>query len=507
MHNKLLITAGFCFCSIWLLGQIEQPRRYEASIKDGEDYYTLLSANENGLVLFRETKELDRKKGHLWEMIKLDTALNEEWKYLHYINITYQFLGYDYSDDYVYLLFKPGEYKVDEWWVLKINLLTKEATEHNVKRIVPITLRDFSVFENIAIFVGQVNYRPAIIIHDFVNEKTRVLPGIYGNQTEIVDVKTDPITNTINVIINERGYDRNLTFTIKSYNKNGELLRKIRLNPDRDISLLDGVSTILPSGIQFVAGTYTRRRSKYSRGMFIARLNPEAGEEIVYYNYADFKNFFKYMKKKRENRVKNRIARRREKGKKLKFNYKVLMHEIIERDGNFIALGEAYYPRYYSQNRSYRGIYSYGPGYNPSYSNYNFDGFRYTHAVVLGFDKQGIKLWDNSFEINDVVSYQLEQYVNVSVEEDKIVLLYNFENNIKSKIIQGNEVLDGKEDYDIRLQFEQDKLKKNIEDFGGLEYWYHKNFFAYGVQKIQNTLDADVTLNREVFFINKITYN
>ena len=68
-------------------------------------------------------------------------------------------------------------------------------------------------------------------------------------------------------------------------------------------------------------------------------------------------------------------------------------------------------------------------------------------------------------------------------------------------------MLDGKEDYDVRLQFEKDQLKKNLENFGGLEYWFNKSFFAYGVQEIQNTLDADVDLNREVFFINKITYN
>lgn len=136
-----------------------------------------------------------------------------------------------------------------------------------------------------------------------------------------------------------------------------------------------------------------------------------------------------------------------------------------------------------------------------------FDGYKYTHAVVLGFDQKGKLLWDNSFEINDVISYNLEKFVNASVEKDKIVLLYLYENVVRSKIISNNKVLEGKAFNDIKLKFEDDVVKNNDNKIGGLEHWYGNNFFAFGVQTIRNFKYTGIKPSREVFYINKITYN
>jgi hypothetical protein len=46
---------------------------------------------------------------------------------------------------------------------------------------------------------------------------------------------------------------------------------------------------------KIIAGTYGRRRSEYSRGLFIAELH-EDKKDVKYYNYADLTNFFEYMK-------------------------------------------------------------------------------------------------------------------------------------------------------------------------------------------------------------------
>jgi hypothetical protein len=227
--------------------------------------------------------------------------------------------------------------------------------------------------------------------------------------------------------------------------------------------------------------------------------------EIKYYNYAELENFFSYMKAKREKRVKKRISRKKIKGKKLKFNYRLLVHDIIPYENNFILLGEAYYPKYNHYN-SYGGIYSYYPSRGYGYERYYFDGYHYTHAVVIGFDNEGNLLWDNSFEINDAMSYRLKQFVHVDPREDEIVLLYNFENVIRTKLIQGDKVIEGKSFNDISLKFQDDVVKSNDSEYGGLEEWYDNKFFAYGVQKIKNLRDVGVKLNRRVFFINKIVY-
>jgi hypothetical protein len=165
-------------------------------------------------------------------------------------------------------------------------------------------------------------------------------------------------------------------------------------------------------------------------------------------------------------------------------------------------LGEAFYPKYNS-TASYAGNSAYtAPG---NYNSY-FAGYRYTHAIVIGFNNKGKILWDNSFQIEDVLSLSLDQYVHADVREDDIVLFYMYDNEIRTKIIKGNEVIEGKSFDNIKLSFQDDVLKNSYSNIGGLELWYNNIFYAYGTQNIKNLRDQGVKLNRRVFFINKVEY-
>ena len=239
------------------------------------------------------------------------------------------------------------------------------------------------------------------------------------------------------------------------------------------------------------------------RGIYLARIDESGDQVINYYNYADLKNFFSYMKAKRQRRVEERIKRRKIKGKKNKFNYRLLVHQVVELDGKYIMVGEAFYPKY-SQAAYYGGY-----GYSMYGNQYGmaFEGYKYTHAVVFGFDRRGRLIWDNSFEINDVVSYTLDQYVHISNSDEEMALLYMYENEIRTKVIEENDVVEGKTFNELKLSFDDDIVDTTDDEYGELEKWYGGNLFVYGIHKIKNTKDEGVRLNREVFFINKIRYN
>lgn len=216
------------------------------------------------------------------------------------------------------------------------------------------------------------------------------------------------------------------------------------------------------------------------------------------------------MKARRQKRIKDRIERKTIRGKKVKFNYRFIIHDIIPYQNQFIMTGEAFYPHYIYPTQMFSG-YRYNPTsvampgsyFNPRLRNdVIFDGYQYTHAVVIGFDNNGKVRWDNSFEINDVKTMQLEQFVKIKPEKDRIILMYLFQNTLRAKIIHDAEVLEGKT---------QDPMKTNFnnetEDIQGLEneqldYWYDGYFFAYGVQRLKQESGRA----RRVFFINKITY-
>jgi len=490
---------------------LKQPERTEFFIGDKDLPFGVISAEKNGLILYREanlyTSEA-RSSLNLIEIYMLDTMLNQKWRITHSFSPGHEFIGYDYDDGRFFMLFSDGQYKSSNYVLSTLDLESRKITEVKISKIVPIELTDFRVMDHVAVFTGNVGFRPAILHYNFNTEQIKVLPWIYNTlQNSIVDVNLNDQFRTITVIMNEKTFKKNRTFAIKNYDIEGELVYQTRLEPGKNYSLLDGKPTQFADGRQLIAGTYTHKRSKYSRGMFIAKLTPDGKQEIRYYNYANFKNFFKYMREKRQERIRNRIERRKEKGKKLRFSYKLMLHEIIEKDDKYIAIGEAYYPRFSSSSPYFSSFYRYGYGGYRSYYDTNFEGFRYTHAVVIGFNDQGKILWDNVFAINDVVTFELEQFVNISVVDDRIVLLYNNDENIiQSKIIQNDEVIDGKKEYEIELIHEADEIKKNYEEISGLKSWYGNTFFTYGMQKIKRERQDGPNATRDVFYINKITY-
>lgn len=284
-------------------------------------------------------------------------------------------------------------------------------------------------------------------------------------------------------------------------------MRNLALQPEENKHLIFGRSLQTEGQRQIVAGVYGNRSSEFSRGLFIATIEPSGMEQIRYYNFADLRNFFQYMKANREKRVKKRIERKKIKGKKLKFNYRFLVHELVPYQDQFVLLGEAFYPRYQSVDQmQYRFFSPYdamGGGFIRN--GRVFDGYYYTHAVVMGFNENGKLLWDNSFEINDVKTFTLEQFVKLDVLPDRLALMYLFENHIRTKIIQDDRVLEGKTIDAIDTFRENDIVRDNRNARNKLEYWYNNYLYAYGIQDIV-TPEAGGQAKRRVFFINKVHY-
>jgi hypothetical protein len=182
------------------------------------------------------------------------------------------------------------------------------------------------------------------------------------------------------------------------------------------------------------------------------------------------------------------------------------VHELVPYKDQYVLLGEAFYPKYINLDRGYySGFFARNlPPGTIIQNGRIFDGYYYTHAVVMGFKPNGDVVWDNSFEINDVRTFTLDQFVKLEVQEDKIALLYLFENKLRTKIIQDNEVLEGKTLDPIRTNSPAEIVKKDDENVNKLEYWYNEYMYAYGVQELGSVGDREY--RRRVFYINKVKH-
>ena len=496
------------FIPYWVFAQLEQPARFERELEGYDMEYEVMSGEDTGVMLYRELNEYDKHGGQLWDFVKLDTGLQVTWEKKMYVGKNLVHRGYDYALGSFYFLYQQSTGNSKNLHLLQVQGQTGDTLQYTIKNLVPLQLTEFEVTDGGAVLGGYYNTEPVVIYFSFSDKKTKVLPGIFGSKTELVQLKVDD--RSITVLVSDRTFDKRNTLTIKTYDSQGEYLSTFTFNPDLDKGLIFGRIAEVEDIENLVVGTYGAKRSEYSRGLFLGLVTKEGQQRIEYFNYADFDNFFNYMKINRQKRISERISRKKIKGKNAKFNYRLLVHEVLKQGDTYILLGEAFYPKY-SSSASYGGFNDYYSGYGGygqnNYNSLNFAGYRYTHAVVAAFDAKGQMLWDNSFEIEDVISYNLNQFVHASFSKQGIALLYLYNNEIRSKLIEGVEVVEGSKSDELKLTYADDALNKfSSTKIGGLEKWYGNVFIAYGVQRIKNLKDSGVKLNRRVFYLNKIIY-
>jgi hypothetical protein len=485
-------------------GQVIQKARYELTEAGDGSEYKLLPWDENGLLVYRRV-ELEGTSDVL-HLLKLDTALNEKW--VNSVSVSKQ-LSLTYAKCYgkkAHFLFKPRA-GFGDFQLFSLNADTAASFLYTIKNVIPFNPIFFEVSDKSLVIAGYYNYRPVAIHFSMFTGQSKLLPGFFNDPGELNQLTINQ-DETIDVVVNMRNTEKKLSLWVMNFSSEGMPIKNTIIHPTPDRNLLFGRMVKFEGDSSVVAGVYGKNH-EYSRGVFVASVNPAGEYKVRYYNFADLKNFFKYLKVARQNRIQERIERKQMKGKKARFNYRIAVHEFVPYLDHYLLLGEAFYPVY--KNSAYttgRPTSSFGR-YSMSNVNwqrdFTFDGYRYTHAVTLGIARDGRLLWDNTFEIKNVKSYTLDQYVH-SLPGKNLVMLYSSENKIFTKIIQGTQVVTPKSEDPIRGKFEADKIKRSSLQNHQLDYWYGRNLISYGTQDVQNLETPRVALNRRVFYINKITF-
>lgn len=194
-------------------------------------------------------------------------------------------------------------------------------------------------------------------------------------------------------------------------------------------------------------------------------------------------------------------------GKENRFRYRLLVHDLIENEDEIILVAEVYYPNY----RSTTAPYMIGGTFSRNYLRME-DSYRYTHAIVCGFDKSGKLKWDNSFTLKNLLSDRLQQMVQLTRSGKYYVLAYPDEKGIHTEVIHRDKTVVEVEKYEIGAGADYEKVIN--QESATILAWYDQYFMTYGTQKLgidrQNRNHASniaETHHREVFYIQKLSYN
>lgn len=479
--------------------QLAQSLRLEIpSDPNQAESFDVTPLAERGLLVTIRTGGFYDNTPALFAFKKYDVNLEQLWQTTFKQDLKYRpVLTYN-NDQYAYHLFR--EYDTNRFQFVRLHLDDGVVDSFDGGLLDQFDVQQFKVMGSQAYVGGYHHGRPVVMAFSFFDGTAKVLPGMYVNHMEISSLEIDEARNEVNVLVHSS--KRRCRFSIRTYNYDSKLLRTIDFDGAKN-SLISGKLLPVDDHESLLVGNYSTDCTPYSQGVYVTRIqhgNPtadasaEAVNAIQYFEFSQLQNFFNYLKPHRQQKLLAKAKKKKEEGKDYKFRYRLLVHDLQPTANGLTLVAEVYYPQYRGSTLAYGG---YLRGAD------RYEGFRYTHAFVCGFDRTGNLLWDNCLPIKELLSPDLTEMVQLSQQGDRIVLAYPNDGEINTEVIQGNKVLKETEKFKIKTGTDDEKVTFSAQD--NLMAWYDRHFLACGFQKIAPS--KNYANQREVFYLNKLTYS
>lgn len=505
----------------------QEKYRVELPLPGESDSYHTIPLGSKGVALISKPEK--RK----YRIQKFNTNLEEEWSTDGDIQSNLDFVASSYDGSSVYLLF--NRYRSSEYQVVKVSAGPGFVENFLFQTIDRFLITDFKTIGYSAFMAGTLRDEPVLIHSNLQTGQSRVLPTAVKGTLSIQSVEVDTTYRLINVSMAIRN-GRSMKIVARSYDETGLLVSEVGSEPQEEYALLNGRLQILNASEKLLIGTYgySNRQSSgaaASQGLYISKFTDNQEQFTEYHSFTDFAHFFDFLSERQLEKMERRIKKKKEEGEDLKLNYRLLVHDIIPSDNQYLVVAEVFYPEYkYNNNlygaRSYWGnpwLFGSGFGYglynpyffNPYYggsryygnSNQVFDGFVYTHAIVAGIDLSGRLLWDNSITFDNIKSNELREKVTVTTRPGgETQIVYGSKGTVWTKIVNRDKVVRKDQSIELPTELQGDKVRSTTTD--EVCHWFGPYYLAWGQQKIANAHAGDVSSRgkRNIFYLNKLTF-
>ncbi len=511
----LLLTSPLTLAQLAPLKRIDYP----VDENTDEDYRVLPLGEQGALITYHKHDDYSRRP-HTYTFTRVDTTLATRWK-VEYA-LTDNFTPDHTFENDRYLFYLAVEPDADKFSIMRLTLDDGTIDTYVGKLPSSLTTTAFRVMGNMAYLAGYYRSRPVVMAYSLFDGTIRVFQGLYINNVELGSIEVDEFRQEVHVVTHT--LKRDCQFTLRSYSPDGRPLRVIEYGGTQ-YSLISGKILPISADESLLVGNYSTDCTPYSQGIFITRIRhnetgkltvtTDRGEAIRYVDFSRLKNFFNYLKPKRQKKMQARLAEQKRLGKEFKFRYRLLVHDLIPTPNGLRLVAEVYYPQYRGSassfsSRTWRTAssqptrFQVSPPVPGSNGQLYSDGYRYTHAFVCEFDQQGNLLWDNCLPINDLTDVNPVQKVQVSTQGDRLVMAYEQDSEIRTEVFQRDSVLLTGDTFKITAGSEQEKVQTAADE--RLLAWYGPYFLATGYQRLVPDRGY-ASKTRELFYVNKLIYN
>ncbi|WP_162427567.1 hypothetical protein [Pontibacter pudoricolor] len=468
-----------------------QPNRLELELDIYKTDVQVLPTPDSSLLVLTKTVG-NWTNPPTFGFTKYNHQLQPAWNKKITLNPISRYITHFSEEAYSYIAF-TGENN-DDFQFVKLNLADGNYTakEYNIEAIDSIYV--FKVLSGNYFIVARSRKTgtPTLLHLNETSGDIKPLPAVYGTESTFSDILVHPESQQVSVVMSESN-GRISRLQTKIFNADGTLLSNYFIHPTQEKRPVTAEITPGDSTSRLLIGNYSTRNLRYASGIFTVPVTANSSDSR-YYSFLQLKNFFRYMKPKQEKRMRQREEQKEQAGKDSGVQYRLLFHDIYPTLSGYIISAEVYTTD--SRGGNFNRIY--GPtGYLVSTPTI----YKRTMALALGFDKDGILLWDNSFPLRNMETRTLQQSVEITASPTgTVVIAYPDEDDIFYKVMEQDNYVE--EDTELELQPGDANSKIVSTSMAGLVKWYGLNFAAFGWHRIKPA-NAE---SRMVFYINKISF-
>ena len=495
--KKLLFTATILFSSIGLFAQLVYENRIELELKDGYEQETIYESSKGVFVLEATLKEnVGDQTVIKYDLYNSDLELVESEKVM--IPRIMRFSELYYNDEYIYNFYKT---KSNKFVIVSVRM--EDLAIQKTEGVLPgkFNFTDMKVMGNTAYLHAIKKGSDILYKIDLETGNSTAIPLIVKSYSpKKINVENYQLlekSNELLIFLNVRLGGREYETYLMMVNEDGSIDKPFQLS-QKDGHTISTVSACRVSADELVyTGTYSKNTYE-AEGLFFAKVTEGEVDYIQYYSFLDLSDFLSYLPERKQEKIEKKKKKKEEKGQELSIDYLIADHDIIVLEDGYLFLGEAYYPTYRTESYT-----TYVNGVATTSYRTVFDGYRYTHAVLAKFNKDGSLAWDICFKMYpNYKPFYVKRFIAISEQTDNSIgMVFTSGNSIISKIVDFDGEILSNEEWDLMATgSEEDKARWTNSN---IDYWYDNYFIAYGAQKIKDKSDKS---KRRVYFVNKIGF-
>ena len=471
---------------------IHQKKRIEFEVGFLNRNYWIES-NIRELLLIRD---YETGKDIKWDFTIFNKNLNKHFKMKIEIDRSYTLLKKNSDKKNFNILFKKEYSNEKEYMLTRINSDSSKILKYEIKLPISSRIIDFITYNDVIVFSSSNKKKENLLnIYNIRNKRFVNLYSSLRINEKVIDIKKIN-ESMFEVIVLSESLDKSNLISKRRYDINGNEINRIQTSI-KNRSIISGNFYNINSNKTVGIGLYGNTNSNDATGIYVSNFLDNKLEYLRKYNFFELPNFYKSDKKYLKKNILKKIENKNY--NKIKLNHNFIPNELIKIDDNLVFSAESILLNYNNNNNySYISYYNTYAGTYDKMINPNFKGYDHTKFLIISFNLNGEINWNESFEINDLNTFDKAPYFKSLIYKNDIIAFYINKGFFKYVLIDGKKEI---KTIPIVTKYKDDKIKETETNPEATKLWYNNNYYTYGIQKIKNTVKGDLKVNRRVFFI------